>query len=294
MTTSSAPVAVVTGSSRGAGRGIAIALGSHGCTVYVTGRSERPDDAPSVGEVQLAGTIYETAEAVTAAGGKGIPVRVDHAQDDEVRALFEQVDREQGRLDILVNNAFPNFPEMTAPGNFWEKPVELVDMLEVGVRGGYVASWCAAPMMIRNGRGLIVFTSASGASHYVFGPVYGAHKASIDKFAADMAVDLREFNVASLSIWMGTVLTERLRAMIDQAPDKFAALEETAETPEFTGHIIWALFNDPQLMERSGRTLIGAEAAREYGITDAGGRQPPSYRDRLGVHPHPQFPVIIR
>jgi len=288
------PVVIVTGASRGAGRGIAIALGSYGCTVYVTGRSEKPEDAPMVGDRQLPGTIYETADAVTAAGGKGIPVRVDHGVDDEIKALFEQVEREQGRLDILVNNAFPNLAEMTTPGNFWEKSIHLVNMLDVGVRGGYVATCYAAPLLIKSGRGLVIFTSASGASHYVFGPVYGAHKASLDKFAADMAVDFRDYNVASLSIWMGTLLTERMQAMIELDPDKYGYLEDTAETPEFTGHIIWALFNDPDLMAKSGYTLIGAEAARDYGITDRDGRQPPSYRDMLGVYPHQQFPEIIR
>jgi len=287
-------VAVVTGASRGAGRGIAIALGSHGCTVYVTGRSQKPEDAPSVGGQALSGTIYETAAAVTAAGGKGIAVRVDHARDEEIAALFEQVAREQGKLDILVNNAWPNLDEMTTPGNFWEKPVNLVDMLTVGVRGSYVASWHAAPLMVKQRRGLVVFTSASGAAHYVFGPVYGVHKASLDKFAADMAVDFRDSNVASLSIWMGTVLTERMQAMVDMAPDKYGYLRESAETPEFTGHIIWALYNDPKLMEISGQTLIGAEAALTYGIKDKGGRQPPSYRDTFGVYPHPQFSRIIR
>src|SRR5260370_6695722 len=109
-----ATVAVVTGASRGAGRGIAIALGMHGCTVYVTGRSEKK------GDHALPGTIYETAEAVTAAGGKGIAVRVDHADDTQTKALFEQVEREQGRVDILVNNACAVYDELVTPGNFWE------------------------------------------------------------------------------------------------------------------------------------------------------------------------------
>lgn len=287
-------VAVVTGASRGAGRGIAVALGSYGCTVYVTGRSERPEDAPAVGNITLPGTIYETAAAVTAAGGKGIAVRVDHGVDDDIAALFQQVEREQGKLDILVNNAFPNAPAMTAPGNFWEKPLNLVDMLNVGVRGSYVASWHAAPLLIRSGKGLIIFTSASGASHYVFGPVYGAHKASLDKFAADMAVDFREQDVACLSIWMGTLLTERMQAMIDSDPERFGHLAATAETPEFTGHLIWGLYRDPELMAKSGQTVIGAELAESYGIRDKGGRQPPSYRHLMGVYPRPQFAEIIR
>lgn len=281
-------VAVVTGASRGAGRGIAIALGSHGCTVYVTGRSEKAGDST------LPGTIYETAAAVTAAGGKGIAVRVDHANDAQVKALFEQVGRDEGRLDILVNNACLVREEILSPRNFWEKSLDTVDMLDVGLRSSYVASHYAAPLMVQQQRGLIMFTSASGAVHYVFGPIYGAHKAGMDKFAADMAVDLKPFNVASISIWMGTLLTERVEAMIAADPAKYGRLRDFAETPELTGHIIWALYNDPGLMALSGQTVIGAEMAVQYGIKDAGGRQPPSYRDTHKVAPHVQYPNIVR
>lgn len=281
-------VAVVTGASRGAGRGIAIALGAHGCTVYVTGRSEKQGDAP------LPGTIYETADAVTAAGGKGIAVRVDHADDAQVKALFDQVQREQGRLDILVNNACLIRDEVMHPLNFWEKPLNIVDMLDVGLRSSYVASYYAAPLMVAQQKGLVIFTSASGAVHYVFGPVYGAHKAGMDKFAADMAVDFKPFGVAALSIWMGALLTERLQQMIAAQPQKFGNLAETAETPEFTGHVIWALYNDPQRMELSGQTVIGAEMAVKYGIKDTGGRQPASYRTTHRVVPHVQYPNIVR
>ena len=282
------PVAVVTGASRGAGRGIAIALGSHGCTVYITGRSEKAGDAP------LPGTIYETAEAVTAAGGTGIAVRVDHADDAQVQVLFEQVQREQGRLDILVNNACLIRDELMHPLNFWEKPLNVVDMLDVGLRSSYVASYYAAPMMVAQRTGLVIFTSASGSVHYVFGPAYGAHKAGMDKFAADMAVDFKPFGVAALSIWMGALLTERLKLLIESHPQKFGKLADTAETPEFTGHVIWALYNDPALLELNGQTVIGAEMAVKYGIKDTGGRQPPSYRVTHGVEPRVQYPNIIR
>jgi len=283
-----ATVAVVTGASRGAGRGIAVALGSHGCTVYVTGRSEKSGDS------SLPGTIYETAQAVSAAGGKGIAVRLDHAIDDEVKALFEQVEREQGRLDILVNNACALHDALTAPGHFWEKPLGIAHMLDVGLRSSYVASYYAAPLMVARRRGLVVFTSASGSVHYVYGPVYGAHKAGLDKFAADMAVDLADFGVAAVSIWMGALKAERLQMVIDSDPQKYAHLAEITETPEFTGHVIWGLYNDPSLMELSGQTVIGAEMARKYGIQDAGGRQPVSCRDTSRVAPRVQYPYIIR
>ena len=282
------PVAVVTGASRGAGRGIAIALGAHGCTVYVTGRSER------TGEGCLPGTIHETAAAVTAAGGTGIALRVDHADDRQVAALFATVAREQGRLDILVNNACALHDELTTPGHFWEKPLAIADMLDVGLRSSYVASYYAAPIMVARKSGLIVFTSASGGVHYVFGPAYGAHKAGMDKFAADMAVDLREFGVAACSIWMGTLLTDRLRMVIATDPVKYAHLEQAAETPEFTGHVVWALSRDPNLMMLSGNTLIGAELAARYGISDMGGRHPRSCRDTHGIEPRVQYPLVIR
>ena len=279
-------IAVVTGASRGAGRGIAIGLGSHGCTVYVTGRSEKP------GQAAFPGTIYETAAAVTAAGGKGVAVRIDHGDDAQVKALFDQVEREQGRLDILVNNAFATHEQLAAPGNFWEKPLAVGDTLNVGVRSSYVASYYAAPIMVKQRSGLMMFTSSSGAVHYVYGPAYGAHKASMDKFAADMSIDLKQFNVAALSIWMGPLLSERVKALMAADPEKFRRL--TLETTEFTGHIIWALHSDPKLMEMSGQTVIGAEVALKYGLKDAGGVQPPSYRDMFNVAPHTQYPRVIR
>jgi NAD(P)-dependent dehydrogenase (short-subunit alcohol dehydrogenase family) len=282
------PVAVVTGASRGAGLGIAHALGSHGCVVYVTGRTEKPGESP------LAGTIHETAELVTAAGGQGIAVHVDHADDEQTKALFEQVQREQGRLDILVNNAAIIRDEMMGRTRFWEEPVNVIDTIDVGLRSGYVATVFAAPLMLPQRHGLVVFTSAPGAAHYVFGPSYGVHKAGMDKMAADMAVDFREFGIAAVSIWMGILLTERLKNVIASDPEKFGRMRDIAETPELTGHLIWSLFNDVNLMQKSGLTWIGAELAREYGIEDDGGRRPPSYRDLYGIHPIKQFARVLR
>ena len=274
-----AGVAVVTGASRGVGRGIAIALGSHGYTVYVSGRTQRAGQSP------WDGTIGDTAAAVTAAGGQGVAVRVDHRDGDEVAALFARVGREHGRLDILVNNAALIREELQSAAPFWEKPLAAsTDLLDVGLRSSLVASYYAAPLLVAAGRGLVVFTSAPGAVRYQYGAAYGAHKAGLDKFAADMAVDFRPFGVAAVSIWMGAVLTERLQHVIDSGPE-FAYLDDIAETPEFTGHVIAALAADPDVLAVSGRTLIGAEVARQYGITDRGGRQPPSMRDLMSVEP---------
>jgi NAD(P)-dependent dehydrogenase (short-subunit alcohol dehydrogenase family) len=277
------PIAVVTGASRGVGRGIAIALGSHGCTVYITGRSQKTGQTES-----LPGTIYETAEAVTAAGGKGIAVVCDHADDSQTKEVFGRVEREQGRLDILVNNAAKVTDNLTEPGGFWEKSLELVDLLDVGLRSAYVCSYYAAPMMVRQQHGLMIFTGSQGGVCYFMGPAYGAHKAGEDKFAYDMGYELKDHGVAVACIWCGGVLTDRTKRIFSQDPEQYAGVEEMLETPEFTGHVMWALYNDSNLMERSGKSWIGAELAIEYGIKDEGDRQPPNMREWLGMAPRNQ------
>lgn len=284
----SRPVAVVTGGSRGAGAGIAHALGSHGCTVYITGRTE------SAGDSSRRGTIGEAADRVTAAGGKGIAVRVDHGDDEQVKALFERIEEEQGRIDILVNNAAVIRDEMMGRTKFWEEPINVIDTLDVGLRSSYVATVYAAPLMLPHRGGLVAFTSSSGGVHYAFGPAYGVPKAGTDKMAADMAFDFKDAGIAAVSIWMGSLLTDRVRKIIDGNPEKFGHILESAETPELSGHVIWALYNDPDLMDFSGHTLIGAELAANYGIKDEGDRQPPSYRDLFDVHPRQQYPHVMR
>lgn len=269
-------VVVVTGASRGAGRGIAVALGGTGATVYVTGRTRQEGEAP------LPGTIYSAAEAVTAAGGRGIPVPCDHADDAQVAALFEQVQDDHGRLDILVNNATSLHEALTDTGPFWAKPLELTDIWNVGLRSHYTAAWHAAPLLLANSEGLIVNTSSFGGRIYMHGPAYGAGKAAVDKMAHDMAVDFRPHKVAVVSIWMGLLLTERTRAVMAAEPDKYAQLAETIEHPEFTGRVIDALAKDPELMAKSGKVWIGAELGAEYGVTDIDGRQPPSHRGFFG------------
>ena len=269
-------VVVVTGASRGAGKGIAEALGATGATVYVTGRTRQEGDAA------LPGTVQATAEAVTAAGGTGVAVYCDHAQQDDVRQLFELVADEQGRLDILVNNATSLHDDLTRSGPFWDKPLELTQLWEVGMRSHYTASWYAAPLLLANGEGLIVNTSSFGGRIYMHGPAYGAGKAAVDKMSHDMAIDFRPYDVAVVSIWMGVLLTERSRRVFDAEPEKYADLVATAEHPEFTGRVIDALARDPGLMEKSGKVWIGAELAALYGVTDINGQLPPSHRAFFG------------
>lgn len=277
--------AVVTGASRGAGRGIAAALGAAGWRVYVTGRSDAKSGRRT--------TIEATAAQVSAAGGDGVPVRVDHADDESVGQLFARVAEESGQLDLLVNNAAAIHEDLTNPAPFWEKPIGLADVLDVGLRSGYVASWHAARSMVGQDRGLIVFTSSPGSVCYMHGPAYGAQKAGVDKLAADMAVDFRGTGVAVVSIWMGILLTEKLRRAFEGNPHGLAEFAEHAETPEFTGHLVNALYHDPDLAEISGQTLIGAELAQRYGITDEDGRRPASHREILGS-PRVPHPAVVR
>jgi len=203
------------------------------------------------------------------------------------------VGREQGRLDILVNNVAHIDDSLIEPGGFWEKPLTQSNILTVGLRSQYVASWYAAPMMVRQKRGLIVFTSSFGSVCYMHGAAYGAQKAGVDKFAADMAIDFKDYNVATVSIWMGMLLTERSKRAIAEHPEIYGKLAEMAETPEFTGHLVTALYDDPEVMTLSGQTLIGAELADRYGLIDAGGKKPISHRPFLG-DPRVPHPAIVR
>ena len=239
-------IAVVTGASRGAGKGIAIALGQAGMTVYVTGRSVADGDSP------YGGSVSETAEVVSKAGGKGIAVALDHADDDAVAAFFARVKEEQGRLDILVNNAAKPSAATTVPGGFWEKPIEVVDLITIGLRSHFVASYHAAPLLIANSRGLIVNTGHYGAVAYYQGPVYGAQKAGADKMAADMAKELRPHNVAAVSIWMGGLDTERARAYLATLPVE-ARPKAKRESPQFTGRVVAALYASGNMTRRRDR-----------------------------------------
>jgi NAD(P)-dependent dehydrogenase (short-subunit alcohol dehydrogenase family) len=287
-----AEVAVVTGASRGAGRGIALGLAGKGMTVYVTGRSTEVGDARGWDGSVLPGTVYETAREISEAGGTGIPVVCDHADDKQTAALFARVEKEQGKLDILVNNAACIHAQLIEQKPFWEKELAASDILDVGLRSAYVASWHAARLMVPKKRGLILFGSSFGASCYMHGPAYGAQKAGLDKFAHDMAVDLKPSGVRAVSLWMGPLITERALIAAEVHKEQYEAFLASAETPQFIGRIVYAIAADPKADELSGHTLIAAEIAERYGIRDRDGKQPPSYREMLGSPREPN-PAIV-
>jgi NAD(P)-dependent dehydrogenase (short-subunit alcohol dehydrogenase family) len=264
-------VALVTGASRGIGKGIAVELAGAGATVYFTGRTTTEDP-------QRPGTIQRTADEIARAGGRAIPLRCDHHQDAEVAGVFERIEKDAGRLDLLVNNATADLVSMIGR-KFWELPLDLWDdVIGVGLRSHYVASWHAARLMAPRRRGLIVNVSSHGSREYLMGVTYGVGKAGLEKLNADTAHELRDAGVAVVSIWPGLVKSENRLVHAETLPDgrvMLFGLDLThAETPHFPGRAVVALASDPEVRRRSGRAFWVADLAREYGFTDVDGRIP--------------------
>jgi NAD(P)-dependent dehydrogenase (short-subunit alcohol dehydrogenase family) len=278
MSSLAGKVAVVTGASRGIGKGAALELGALGATVYVTGRSAQPGGT-------WPGTVSETADEIGALGGTGVAVVCDHHDDAQVRAVFDRVRDEHGRLDVLVNNVFSS-PDLVGwiGTPFWELPIEAWDeVIDVGVRSHYVASVYGVPLMLAAGGGLIVNVSSSGAVSYAHNVGYGVGKAAVDKLTADTAHELSGHDIAVVSVWPGLVKTEFvLSGATEFEPGRYTIqlpgqqpFELThAESPRFTGRAVAALATDPDVMKRSGRAFEVARLAADYGFTDIDGRVP--------------------
>jgi len=255
-------VALVTGASRGGGKGIALVLGEEGATVYVTGRSVR--GKPTT--LGRPGTIDDTAEEVTTRGGTGVAVRCDHTDDEQVDALFRRIHEEQGRLDLLVNNAWSGY-EISPDSSlaFWEIEWRHWDlMFNGGLRAAAYASVLAAPAMIEAGRGLIVnITWVLDRPHgHAF---YEVVKNGTNKLTEQMADDLRPHGVACVAVSPGFMRLERMNLTREEAA--------MAESAEFPGRAIAALAADKNVLEKSGQVLITPALAREYGFTDVDGSQ---------------------
>jgi len=283
-------IAIVTGASRGAGRGIATELGAAGATVYVTGRSQRQRPATTYQQIQslsnlerLPGSIEQTAEEVTAAGGRGIAVACDHTDEEQVRALFERVRAEQGRLDVLVNNAWGGHETFDGifKAPFWERDMANWDaMMDRGVRNHLLASRHAAPWFVQQGRGLIVTTTFWDRDRYMAGNLfYDLAKASMTRLAFGMAEELRAHNVASVAVSPGWMRTEFVLAgnQTDEAHWQSVPALARTESPRYLGRAVVALASDPNIMAHSGQVLRVGDLARTYGFTDIDGRVPPPF-----------------
>lgn len=271
-------VAVVTGASRGAGRGIASVLGEAGATVYVTGRSVRGNST----QPELAGTtIDDTADIVTAHGGIGIPVRVDHTVDTEIMYLFERVRRDHGRLDLLVNNAWGGYEDYAYHGGyapvfdavFWEQPIERWDkMWMAGVRATLVTTRAALPLMFSQPLAIIVNTTLEiDPTFYDAALYYRTAKLAINYMTFGMAHDLHQrggFPIAVIGLAMGWMRTEAVMENFLQGIQPIEKLDET-ESVEYGGRAVHALATDPHVLRKTGKIFRVRDLAHEYGFQDA-------------------------
>ena len=267
--------AIVTGGGTGIGRGIALELGEEGATVYVTARTVEPTpENPG---------LRSAAEEIDALGGTGIAVPCDHRDDDQVGALFDRIGAKHGALDLLVNNASPNFANMIGK-RFWDIPFHEVDnCLDIGPRSMYVTMAYAVRQMIPRRAGVIVNVSSHGSQDYILSVPYGIGKAAVDKLTADTALELEEHGIAVVSIWPGLVMTERVMRRSNTDDDGTARVEgldlRIGESPRFSGRAIVALATDPEVMRRTGGAFRPSRLARDYGFTDVDGNTPPEVTD---------------
>jgi dehydrogenase/reductase SDR family protein 1 len=247
-------VALVTGASRGVGKGVALELIAAGATVYITGRS---------------------VEDMQYVAGQGVAIECDHRDDEQVRSAFRRIADEQGRLDILVNNVWGGYENMVENGEFtwsrpfWQQPLWRWDaMFQAGVRAHYVASQLAAPLMVAQQSGLIINISFWPAQKYIGNVAYGVSKAATDKLTADMAHELRAHHVAVVSLYPGLVRTEKVMeaaAWLDLS---------NSESPQFIGRAVAALAADPNVINHTGEVLVAARVAEAYGVADIDGKRP--------------------
>ncbi len=264
-------VALVTGASRGVGRGIALGLAQAGALVYITGRSHPESVQPEA----LSGTLDETAEQIAHSGGKAVCLHCDHRDDADTARVFARIATRGEGLDILVNAAWAGYEHVFQPERFtwdkrfWEQPVATWDaMFQVGLRSSFIASQHAARMMVAKKRGLIVNVSYWAAQKYMGNVPYGVNKCATDRLSKDCALELQEHQVAVLSLYPGLVKTERVlrgAAFFDM---------RNAESEQFSGRAVAALAADPDIMAKTGSVQTSADLARQYGFTDMDGARP--------------------
>ncbi|MFG1946957.1 SDR family oxidoreductase [Nonomuraea sp. NPDC048826] len=278
-------IALVAGATRGTGRGIAVELGAVGATVYCTGRSTRERHS----EMDRPETIEETAELVTKAGGTGIPVQVDHLEPDRVKALTERIDREQGRLDVLVNDVWGADGLWNWNTPVWEQDLEKgLKILRLGVHTHLITSHHALPLMIRNGGGLVVEVTDGtwdfNAPRYRENLFYDLAKMSVNRLAFTQAHELRPYGCAAVALTPGFLRSEAMLENfgVTEANWRDGAEREPAfavsETPAYAGRAVAALANDPDRMRWSGKSVDSGTLAKAYGFTDVDGSRPDVWR----------------
>ncbi len=279
-------VCLVTGASRGVGKGVALGLAQNGATVYVTARS-----GSQAKDGLLPGSLEETVAAINAAGGKGVGVVCDMGDDAQIKALCEQIEKEQGGLDILVNCAIALPADIVNPEPFWKKSFAQVDVLTVGLRSNYVMAYHAAPLLIQN-KGLMVSISSPGSRCYMHGPAYGAGKAGTDKMTHDMAHDFKPEGVTVVGLWPGIVRTERLEMLRTADANMYQNMAAMSESPALQGQVLAAFYNDAQRHEETGKLFFTADLAIRYNIEDDNGKLPTSPAGMFGP-PQEFSPIVV-
>jgi NAD(P)-dependent dehydrogenase (short-subunit alcohol dehydrogenase family) len=272
-------VALVTGASKNIGKGMALEVAASGATTYLTARTL----ADTTGGL---GSLERTASEIAAAGGRAVPLACDHGDDAQVEAVFDRIAADEGRLDVVVNVASPDFSEMVGIP-FWERPLDdMSRCLDIGPRSNYATTALAARrFMIPQRSGVVINISSHGAEAYLLSVAYGAGKAAIDRITRDTALELKPHGVAVVSLWPGLVLTEGLLANTTVTDDGRRQLHGLdigfGETPKFNGKAVVALAADPDILARSGGSYRSSRLAREYGFAEDDGTLPPELPDGL-------------
>ncbi len=262
-------VFVVTGASRGIGKGIALALGAEGATVYVTGRTTGDGER----------TIDTTARQVTEAGGEGRAIQCDHGDDAQIEALFARIGDEVDAIDGLVNNVYKIPSPPAWGGGFWDHPIQIWDdQVGIGLRAHYVASWHASKLLFARGEGAAILNvSSPGGQSYHFSSSYGAGKAGLDRLTADMAIELEPKGISAMVLYPGAVATEFIQdAAVEQGMDL-----SQSQTTTFVGRAAAALLGAPDRMKRSGTIQWVEDLAEEFDLYDEHGKRPPPYPQRV-------------
>ena len=284
-------VVIVTGGSRGVGKGTALALSNSSTITYITGRSRFEGQT-----TQLPGTLDSTAAEINNLGGHCEIVECDHSRDDQIKQLIERVIDEQGKVDILVNNVYQVPDDLLEWKPFWERPIDehWDSMIKVGMRSHYVSSVYTAPHMVEARSGMIVNISSPAARAYIHSVIYGIGKAGTDKMVQDMSKELAEYQVAAFGLWPGIVKTERLLPAIeaDALPPEYEPLKSGMESAQLSGRIIDAIDSQKTAMNYSGRSWWNSALCKDMDVRDIDGTQPDSYAAFMGEPIEPAEAMI--
>lgn len=282
MTNQNKRVILVTGASRGVGKGIAEGIARPGDFIICAARSQSKGSTVQQFGFEIQSSLDSTVEKIEERGAKGIAYCIDLNNQDEILKLAGYIKKEFGQLDLLIHSACQIHDDLVEPKPYWEKSVDLWSIMDVGLKSNYLLSHALTPLMIESKGKLILQISSHGAMCYMHGPIYGAQKAGIDKMAFDMAYDLKPFEICSLSLWSGIVKDEKTQKVSEMHGEQYAEFLKGAASQEYAGLVINGLYDDTKLMSMSGKTLLAAEIGDQYGIQDIDDCTPKSDRDTLG------------